>query len=502
MECEWKGRVRRGGGLLGLAAFAFAVAGYHPFAEDGGVYAAGVKWLLRPELYPTATEFVTEHLRFSVFARVVAALVRGTHLPLEWVLLGLYFGGIWATLVAGWMVASRCVAGMAGRWGAVGLLACWLTLPIAGTSLMLMDPYVTARTFTTPLLLAALAWALDLIRGGGWRAGLLCGGALVAAAALHPLMAGYGAAAVAFVLVLGAEDARVRRWGPWGLVTAAVGLAGMVQALAPAESAAYVRVAATRYYWFPARWEWFEWLGLVGPVVVLVWLKSRRCWSEMGNAAVWLAAISFAVAALFAREGLATHLVARMQPLRCFQTVYEVMILLLGAWLGETLLARKLWRWVVLFAGMGGVMAYAQRQIYAHSAHMEWPGMTPQNAWQQAFLWVRGNTPVHAVFAMDARYITRGKGEDAQCFRAIAERSALPDYSKDGGEAAITPALVDAWVAGQSAQGGLDVATDAERAARLRPLGADWVVLGRSSQTGWACPYVNQTVEVCRVGRK
>ena len=140
MRLEWDKRALHSGGLLGLAVFAFVVAGYHPFSEDGGVYAAGVKWLLRPELYPVATEFVTEHLRFSMFARTVAGLVRGTHLPLEWVLLGLYFGGIWATLAAGWMVASRCAAGAVGRWGAVALLACWLTLPIAGTSLMLMDP--------------------------------------------------------------------------------------------------------------------------------------------------------------------------------------------------------------------------------------------------------------------------------------------------------------------------------------------------------------------------
>ena len=42
--------------------------------------------------------------------------------------------------------------------------------------------------------------------------------------------------------------------------------------------------------------------------------------------------------------------------------------------------------------------------------------------------------------ALDAQYITK-PGEDAQGFRAIAERSALPDYSKDGGVVTNKPEL-------------------------------------------------------------
>ena len=72
----------------------------------------------------------------------------------------------------------------------------------------------------------------------------------------------------------------------------------------------------------------------------------------------------------------------------------------------------------------------------------------------QAFLWIRGNTPKDALFALDADYIN-APGEDAQSFRAIAERSALPDYSKDGGEASIAPDLTAAWSIGQAAQRGL-----------------------------------------------
>ena len=499
----WQGRsLSAAGASLGLGVFAFAVAGYHPYAEDGGVYLAGVEKLLRPELFPLWTDFVTEHLRFSLFAPMMAGLVRGSHVPLGWVLLCLYFFGIAAALYAGWMVAARVTGCTRGRLGAVALLACWLTLPIAGTSLILIDPYVTARTISTPLVLMAVAWALDRT-GRGWA---LCGLALVSAAAVHPLMAGYGLAAVLVIACMGARQPWVRRWGPWGLGLAALGVAGLLQAFAPAESADYLRIAITRYYWFVSRWQWFEWLGLAGPVAVLAGLlawrgtvRERDSFTLLARAAMVLGAIAFAVACCFAREGLATHLVARLQPLRCFQMVYEVMILLLGVWLGEVVLRGRVWRWAVMLVVLGGLMSFVQTQIYASSAHVEWPGTTPRNAWERAFLWVRSNTPEDALFALDARYITRGRGEDAQCFRAIAERSALADYSKDGGEASITPALTSAWVTGVNAQAGLETESDAGRLQKLRPLGVGWVVLESGTATGWSCPYQNERVKVCRL---
>ena len=38
-----------------------------------------------------------------------------------------------------------------------------MTLPAAGTSLLLVDPYVTARSISTPLGLLAIAGVLDII---------------------------------------------------------------------------------------------------------------------------------------------------------------------------------------------------------------------------------------------------------------------------------------------------------------------------------------------------
>ena len=102
------------------------------------------------------------------------------------------------------------------------------------------------------------------------------------------------------------------------------------------------------------------------------------------------------------------------------------------------------------------------------------------------------------MFAMDAQYITK-PGEDAQGFRAIAERSVLPDFSKDGGVITNMPELATAWWQGQVAQARLNTEGDDQRLAALRPMGVTWVVLERSAVTGFDCEYANELVKVCRL---
>jgi uncharacterized membrane protein len=321
---------------------------------------------------------------------------------------------------------------------------------------------------------------------------------------MHPLMAAYG---LGCVLVLGcvlSANRRVQVWGTVGLVAMAVGVAAVVQGVGPAEGAAYLRVEMTRHYWFLSEWHWYELFGLAAPLLILAVAASGRRREEdaakvaLARMAVVSGGVAVLVAMLFAREGLATHLVARLQPLRIFQVVYVVMILLLGGATAKRALQRQPVRWIATFVLLGGVMLLAERRTFPNSAHMELPGSAPQNPWAQAFVWISQNTPKDALFALAPNYITK-PDEDAQCFRAIAGRSALPDYSKDGGEAAITPALTSAWTAGQAAQMGLNTETDAKRIAALRPLGVTWVVLDRSAVTGFACGYANEEVKVCRL---
>jgi hypothetical protein len=267
----------------------------------------------------------------------------------------------------------------------------------------------------------------------------------------------------------------------------------------------------TRDYWFLSQWHWYELIGLVAPLVILsVVARGER--SEGDAARVGLARMGVAagvtatvVAILFARAGTATHLVARMQPLRIFQVVYVVMILALGAVLGERVLQRRPMRWVLVFSALAGVMVMAERRTFPASKHLELPyalagddSAERGNAYERAFAWIGRNTPKDAVFAMDAQYITR-PGEDAQSFRAIAERSVLPDFSKDGGVVTNKPELAAEWLQGQVAQAGLGTEPDARRIAVLRPLGVTWVVLEREAVTGFACAFANEAVKVCRL---
>jgi hypothetical protein len=300
-------------------------------------------------------------------------------------------------------------------------------------------------------------------------------------------------------------------WGTAGMYLIGLGVAAGLQLTAPVESAEYLRVALTRSYWFLGQWRWYELIGLVAPLLILsVVAFGRR--KDGDGARVGLARVAVAagvtavtVAMLFARAGAATHLVARLQPLRTFQLAYVVMILTLGAWLAERLLKRQAWRWLVVFSLLAGVMVSAERTTFPASKHLELPGVLTWNAhdsggndWEQAFVWISQNTPKDAIFALDAEYITR-PGEDAQGFRAIAERSVLPDFSKDGGLVANKPGLTAAWSQGQAAQTGLSEESDTRRSAELRPLGVTWVVLERSAATGFACEYANHAVKVCRL---
>jgi hypothetical protein len=510
--------------VTALTLIAVVVHGYHPYAEDGGLYLPEIKRLLRPGLYPQGAEFIVGHLRFSIFAPGMAGLVRWSHLRVETVMLLVYLASFWTTLFAGWLLAARCYPSREARCGAVALFAVWLTLPVAGTSLMLMDPYVTARSFSTPFALLALVGALQfLLPGSGsvdgrtaaqWQGVLLCCAAVAGAAAMHPLMGAYAFGSVMVLACVMSPRRQIQIWGTIGLSGAAAGLAVTLQMSGVPESKAYLSVVQTRYYWFLSEWHWYELMGLVAPLVILAMSTFGRRGAKLkqdesdaarvglAKMAVVSGVIAVAVAVLFARSGFATHSVARLQPLRIFQLVYVVMILVVGAAVAERVLRRSVLRWVVVFSLLAGVMVFAERQTYPESARLELPGTmqwsAPKNPWEQAFVWISRNTPQDALFALDSHYINL-QGEDAQGFRAIAERSVLPDYSKDGGVVANKPALTGEWMQGLAAQANLSTENDAVRMKALRPLGVSWVVLDRGAKTGFRCEYANAVVKVCRL---
>ena len=250
--------------LTALTLLVLLVHGYHPLAEDGGLYVAGILWKLDPTLFPQYTAFVTEHLRFSVFAPFVAGLVRYSHVPLQWALFLLYLLSIALTLFAARQILRRIIVSESAQLAGVALLAAWWTLPVAATSLMLMDPYLTARNFSLPLSLLAVAFALD-----DWRrrphSPLACAACLLLAFLFHPLMAGY---AITFIILLRVVQRR-RAFPLLALLTAsALAVAFLIQIHAPPEPSALRSAEITRYYWFLSQWHWYELLGIVAPLAI------------------------------------------------------------------------------------------------------------------------------------------------------------------------------------------------------------------------------------------
>jgi len=320
---------------------------------------------------------------------------------------------------------------------------------------------------------------------------------------MHPLMASYTAGCVILLLCSFISSGSFR-WTCFAAVAifSAI-LAAVVNLLAPAQPHGYAAVALSRYYWFLSAWHWYEIAGLVAPLLLL-WAISRNTTilNDRGRSlacmAIFAGMISIAVSLLFAHQSAHNYFVAMLQPLRIFHTVYIVMILLVGAILGGIFLRRNPVRWTATVLVLGGLMFFVQIQTFPHSSHIELPWRAPTNDWEQGFLWIRNNTPISATFALDANYID-SPGEDSQNFRAVAERSAVPDYTKDGGIAAIDPALTPEWITGQSIQTGLAKLPDNQRRAKLTLAQVEWLVLPSTSPTSFDCRYQNPTMKVCRV---
>ena len=491
-----------------LTGAVLLLGGYHPYMEDGGLYLAGVRWELEPGLYAGCRGFVTAHLHYSAFAPLLAMATRSSGWRLETVVLLAYLLCTWGTVWGGWLLAGQIFRERREQIGATVMLAAGLQIPVAGTSLVLADPYLTARSASTAGCVLGLAAVLRGLRqrdGASGRRWMVCAGvAFALSAAMHPLMAGYGAVCAALVLGAGVVPRQWQLRITGGVTASALLLCGVMVWRAPEESTAARLAGLSRSYWFPTQWAWYELVGLVAPVLLLCALARGMRRDEgrvlvRGTVAAGL--VAGLVAIVFARPGMASFAVARMQPLRLFQTVFLVLFVILGGMLGRWL-GRGRW-WFAMLA-LGAVPLLCERAIAPDLPRLEIAGMgrtSGESGWVEAFEWARANTPRDAMFALDANYIEM-VDEDAESFRAIAERSSLPDAAKDGGEAAITPRLADAWQRGVWAQRGLSVENDQTRRSRLLPLGVSWLVLQRSAVTALPCPFRNRTVMVCRLSER
>ena len=478
--------------LLLLAAGALLTHGYHPYVEDAEIYLPGIEHILNPSLFPAGQEFFRSHAGMTLFPDLVAYSLRATHANFEMGLLIWQFASIFLLLLACWKMSGLLFGSERARWGSTCLIAALLTTPVAGTALYIMDQYLNPRNLAAFAAVFAVTAILERkhLRAVAWIAFAAC---------VHPLMWVFPFSFGALWVVL---DQIERRSG-WRIAGAetlsAVWLLGIP--LSPT-SPAYHESARMHSYFYIQDWQWYEWLGLFGPIVVLWWfghiartrhrpLLARAC------RVFALYGIIYLLVALAVDLPPALESLARIQPLRSLHLLYIFLFICIGGFFGEYVLRDRTWRWLALFVPLSIGMLVAQRALFPASAHIEWPGRTPRNPWAQAFTWIRGNTPTNSVFAIDPDYM-RLPGEDEIGFRCLAERSRLADVVKDGGVVSMFPPLAEEWREQVRAQSPWKQLQAPDFVRLQQKYGVSWVVV-QQPVAGLDCPYTNSVVRVCRV---
>lgn len=489
--------VRRWQVCVALSLAALFIHGYHPYAEDAGIYLPAIKKQLDPALYPQGSQFFMLQAHWSVFTRAVALSTRIAHIPLPYMLLLWYVAGLFFTIMACWRIAELCLRSeSAGGWGA-SLVAAAISMPAAGCALLLYDPYLTSRSVSTPLILFSTSYLLR--RRPGYALAFWLG-----AFVFHPLMAAIAAAFLLLLLLVRSE-----RWPVYfaGLAGSAFLAAFGMGRIAPfAITQDYRAAALTRRFFFLNRWHWYELFGAMAPVAIfaaVAWTRRKNRNDSLFQLS--LATALFGVSAIIGGAAVtwipSLFTFARFQPMRAYQLIY-LLFLLLPVNLAISSLFRSPFSRKVGFAItlllIGGGMYLVQHETFPSSAHIEWPWSEKKNSWQQAFDWVRANTPTDAVFALDPDYSDL-PGDDDQLFRAEAERSALPDRAKDGGVAALFPELASEWESEVSVSGSLRDLQGDDSETKLLHAGATWMVVPAPPNPRFDCPYWNKTVSVCRL---
>ncbi len=497
--------------LLSLTAGALLVQGYHPYAEDAEIYLSGAEKVLHPGLFPVNGEFFASHASLTIFPNLVALSLRVTHLPMEAGLFLWHLASIFLLLLACWelngLLFSKKGLSKGGlpnegppnagaRWGGVCLVAAMLTIPVAGTALYIMDQYLNPRNLVAFASIFAVARTLEkrYVPAALW---------LAFAGSVHPLMATFPFSFC--ILLVGRErlEKKVASFTTLGMVTGLCSLLPFGISLDPPTSPAYHAAAMRHGFHYIQLWQWYEQLGILAPVALFWWFgrvaRARQwrrlellCWALIVYDLVYFSA------ALVVDLPARFESLARLQPLRSLHLLYMLMFLIMGGLLGEFVLKNRVWRWLALFVPLGVGMLVAQRALFPASAHIEWPGRTPKNQWAQAFVWVRDNTPVDAVFALDPDFMQL-PGEDTIGFRCLAQRSRLADTSKDSGAVSMFPPLAEEWWAQVQAQTPWK-SFQAEDFLRLKnTYGVSWVVVQQPGVAGLDCAYQNAAVRVCRI---
>jgi len=467
--------------LLGMTGAAVAVHGYHRGIEDMAVYLPAIKKLLNPALYPYDAAFFLLYIRLTVFHSIVAAATRVTYIPTDWMIFLLHVSSVFLFLCGCLAVIRKCIAEEVAQWAGVALVAALLTMPVTGTALFIVDQHLAPRTLASAFLLFATVAVLN-----GQPRALLW---VVLAGLFHPTITAYG---IVHLVVLGMPSIGARP-------------AMFLPALPMSEPANPIwrEMMSHRHFQYPLQWTWYEWLGVGGPIVLLLTYArlGRRNSMPMLERVCTRFVLSTSVgvlAAVISTSCFPSQTWERLEPMRILHLTYVLFVLISGALIGKYILRKQWIRWLALFLPISLGMFYAQRQEFPGDRHVELPGVASHNPWIEAFEWVRENTPQNALFALDPEYMKK-PGEDFRGFRGIAERSALADNVKDNSVVEVFPDLAYQWkleLAGREKWSSLRL-DDFER--MKKKFGVQWVILEQPGVAGMPCPYANRGVMVCRI---
>jgi hypothetical protein len=462
--------------------------------EDSEIYVPAARKLLHPALYPFGTEFFLSHSHLSLFSPILAWTSRLTHMPMDWTLFVWYVVSLAAMLASCWMMVRVCFASPRARWCAMLAITAVLTMPATNTGLLLMDPYLTARSFSTPLTLFALA---SFLEGNFLRAGVV----MLLTATIHPQMCVYLLFLAGVIWLVDRRKSAVSERMP--VLVSGAGILPTGFRLSPA-TGAYREALFSRDYFFLYNWTWYHWMGLLAPLAILAWFWKGNLrgtlpgFKRISFALIPFGLLSIAIAAVFA-SSTRFEMFARLQPLRSFHLITLVFVLLFAGVLGEYLGNNRSWAIAAFSISLGAGMFIVSRQTYPNSPQIEFPSKTSSNPWVNALLWVRQNTPTNAVFAVDSRYF-KDELSDVHGFRAVSERSELADYHKDGGVVSLFPDLADEWKQMSNATYGLNHFSIAQfkNLKEEYPM-VSWTVIHGSAPMGMDCPYQQRGYSVCHM---
>ena len=131
-------------------------------------------------------------MRFTIYPKAMALLIRLSHLGLERVVFFAHILSVFLFLLGCLRLGKRIFASPEARWASVALIAALLTLPVAGTALLLIDEHLHPRSFAAAFALFSLVAVLDgrLLKAAVWT---------LAAGLLSPLLAFPGGLFAAFL---------------------------------------------------------------------------------------------------------------------------------------------------------------------------------------------------------------------------------------------------------------------------------------------------------------